>query len=109
MDYLNADLLGHRCPDVAQKMLKTLELLIESEANYAVITTIEPSAHRDLKMAIAMKFEGELTLAEVQNSAITDERRQQILSSHEGFDEDDLAGVDSQLTMLVAKQAPTST
>lgn len=109
MKYLNSDLLGHRCPDVAQKMLKTLKLLVESDEQFAVITTIEPSARRDLSAAISLHYGGQVELSEVQETEITEERRAEILSSSEGFDEEDLAGASLQLIMLVSKiGAPNS-
>jgi TusA-related sulfurtransferase len=103
MKYLNSDLLGHRCPDVAQKMLKTLKLLMESDEMFAVITTIEPSARRDLSAAISLHYAGRIELSEVQEVKITLERRAEILSSSEGFDAEDLAGTSLQLIMLVSK------
>ncbi|KLV03519.1 hypothetical protein ABT56_18980 [Photobacterium aquae] len=103
MDYINLDLLGYRCPDVAQKLLKGLAIFAESDHHYAVITTIEPSAARDLAKAIALKYEGRMLLAETQESAITPDIREHILGSDVGFDDDDLSGVTKQLTMLVSK------
>ena len=76
---------------------------------FAVITTIEPSARRDLSAAISLHYGGQVELSEVQETEITEKRRAEILSSSEGFDEEDLAGTSLQLIMLVSKiGAPNS-
>jgi len=89
---------------VAQKLLKTLKLLVDSDEQYAVITTIEPSAHRDLLAAIFLHYNGQLELKEIQQSKITEERRVEILNAPEGFDDEDIRGIDIQLVMLVSKR-----
>ncbi len=103
MKYLESDLLGHRCPDVAQKILKTLRILVDSEFQYAVVTTLEPSAYRDLKTAIELQFSGILELSERLVRPLTNQRKQLILSAPEGFDDDDLLEVSEETVFLISK------
>lgn len=104
MKYLNIDLLGYRCPDVAQKMLQALRMLVESEESLAIITTVEPSARRDLATAIELHYSGKLELKETINTELTSSRKTEILNAKEGFDEEDLTGIKNELKMLIAKR-----
>lgn len=104
MEYIHLDLQGYRCPDVMQKVLSMLKVFAASDKPFALVRTIEPSAERDVKAALASEYSDSLHISETDARALTRERKEEILSSPQGFDEYDLDGVSTEFLILIAKQ-----
>ena len=96
---MEINLKAHRCPTAQVLMNRILEAFVASDEPELVISTIEPSLHRNTLGRIA-GLELPLVVNEVHTRQISD---RDLLSWQEQFDEDDFGDVRDIVCIKVIK------
>ncbi len=97
---MEVNLKAHRCPTAQILMNRVLDAFVASDATGLVISTIEPSLHRNTLARIA-GLDLKVKVSEVHSRQITDK---DVQAWQESFDEDDYGEVKEVVTIVLSRQ-----